>query len=112
MGWVAPSVPLPTCILTDTDCLPPYFMLVQTIKCMIVICVLCVCHTLVGQCYELNELYELTVVGLNIEHCTVVGSVCLSVRIQNLTYHPTNDTTYLTGNEGQNNCAVFSPLQS
>ena len=46
---------------------------------------------------------------------TVVGSVCMSVRIQNLTYHPTNDTTYLTGNEGQNNCAVFSenaPLQS
>ena len=30
-------------------------------------------------------------------------------------YRPTNDTTYLTGNEGQNNCAVFSenaPLQS
>ena len=45
---------------------------------------------------------------------TVVGSVCQSV-IQNLTYRPTNDTTYLTGNEGQNNCAVFSenaPLQS
>ena len=38
---------------------------------------------------------------------TVVGSVCVSV-IQNLTYRPTNDTTYLTGNEGQNNCAVFS----
>ena len=36
--------------------------------------------------------------------------------IQNLTYRPTNDTTYLTGNEGQNNyCTVFSenaPLQS
>ena len=35
--------------------------------------------------------------------------------IQNLTYRPTNDTTYLTGNEGQNDCAVFSenaPLQS
>ena len=49
---------------------------------------------------------------------TVVGSVCLSVCvsvIQNLTNRPTNDTTYLTGNEGQNNCAVFSenaPLQS
>ena len=51
VGWVAPSVPLPTCILTDTDCLPPYFILVLTIKGMIVICVLCVCHTLVGQCY-------------------------------------------------------------
>ena len=49
---------------------------------------------------------------------TVVGSVCLCVCvsvIQNLTYRPTNDTTYLTGNEGQKNCAVFSenaPLQS
>ena len=51
---------------------------------------------------------------------TVVGSVCVCVCvcvsvIQNLTYRPTNDTTYLTGNEGQNNCAVFSenaPLQS
>ena len=30
---------------------------------------------------------------------TVVGSVCV---IQNLTYGPTNDTTYLTGNEGEN----------
>ena len=53
---------------------------------------------------------------------TVVGSVCLSVCLsvcvsvfQNLTNRPTNDTTYLTGNEGQNVCAVFSenaPLQS
>ena len=51
---------------------------------------------------------------------TVVGSVCVRVCvcvsvIQNLTYRPTNDTTYLTGNEGQNNCVVFSenaPLQS
>ena len=37
--------------------------------------------------------------------------VCVSVFqsvIQNLTYRPTNDTTYLTGNEGQKNCAVFS----
>ena len=25
-------------------------------ECMIVICVLCVCHTLVGQCYELMNL--------------------------------------------------------
>ena len=35
--------------------------------------------------------------------------------IQNHTYRPTNNTTYLTGNEGQNNCTVFSenaPLQS
>ena len=42
-----------------------------------------------------------------------VTVVCVSV--QNLTYRPTNDTTYLTGNEGQYNCAVFSenaPLQS
>ena len=40
--------------------------------------------------------------------------VCVSV-IKNLTYRPTNDMTYLTGNEGQNNCAVFSenaPLHS
>ena len=44
---------------------------------------------------------------------TVVASVC--VRYQYLTYRPTNDTTYLTGNEGQIICAVFSenaPLQS
>ena len=42
---------------------------------------------------------------------SVVGSVCLSVCvsvIQNLTYRPTNDTTYLTGNEGQNICGIFS----
>ena len=41
--------------------------------------------------------------------------VCLCVVFQNLTNRPTNDTTYLTGNEGQNICAVFSenaPLQS
>ena len=51
---------------------------------------------------------------------TVVGSVCLSLCvcvcvIQNLTYRPTNDTTYLTGDKGHNICAVFSenaPLQS
>ena len=49
---------------------------------------------------------------------TVVGSVCLSVT-QHLTspvfVRLTNDTTYLTGNEGQKICAVFSenaPLQS
>ena len=49
----------------------------------------------------------------------VVGlSVCLSVT-QHLTSRMfvrlTNDTTYLTGNEGQNYCAIFSenaPLQS
>ena len=28
--------------------------------------------------------------------------------IQNLTYRPTNDTTYLTGNEGQKSCGIFS----
>ena len=72
MGWVAPSVRLPTCILTDTDCLPPYFMLVQTIKCMIVICVLCVCHTLVGQCYELYELYELDCMGDKLHFTAIV----------------------------------------
>ena len=49
---------------------------------------------------------------------TVVGSVCLSVT-QHLTspmfVRLTNDTTYLTGNEGQKICAFFSenaPLQS
>ena len=48
---------------------------------------------------------------------TVVGSVCVST--QHLTYRmfirPTNDPTYLTGNEGQKICGVFSekaPLQS
>ena len=40
---------------------------------------------------------------------TVVGSVCVSVSvIQNLTNRPTNDTTYLTGIEGQNICGIFS----
>ena len=54
---------------------------------------------------------------------TVVGSVCVCVCVcvstQHLTsrmfIHPTNDTTYLTGNEGQKICGVFSenaPLQS
>ena len=53
---------------------------------------------------------------------TVVGSVCLSVCLsvtQHLTspmfVRLTNDTTYLTGNEGQKICAVFSgnaPMQS
>ena len=43
--------------------------------------------------------------------------VCLSVCVYVLTsfIRPTNDTTYLTGNEGQTVCAVFSenaPLQS
>ena len=45
---------------------------------------------------------------------TVVGSVCVSV-CPFSTNRPTNDTTYLTGNEGQKICAVFSenaPLQS
>ena len=53
---------------------------------------------------------------------TVVGSVCLSVYLS-VTQHlasqmficSTNDTTYLTGNEGQKVCGVFSenaPLQS
>ena len=45
---------------------------------------------------------------------TVVGSVCVCVRYH-LTNRPANDTTYLTGNEGQIFCVVFSenaPLQS
>ena len=56
---------------------------------------------------------------------TVVGSVCLSVCLSvcvSVTQHLTspmfvrltNDTTYLTGNEGQKFCAVLSenaPLQ-
>ena len=52
------------------------------------------------------------------ELCTVVGSVCLvcvCVSIKFPTNRPANDTTYLTGNEGQNNCAIFSenaPLQT
>ena len=44
----------------------------------------------------------------------VVGPVCVSVT-QDLTYRPTNNTTYLTSNEGQKVCVVFSenaPLQS
>ena len=51
---------------------------------------------------------------------TVVGSVCVCVSVtQHLTspmfVRLTNDTTYLTGNEGQNFRAVLSenaPLQS
>ena len=46
--------------------------------------------------------------------CAARVTFCLCV-IQNLTYRPTNDTTYLTGNEGHKICAVFSenaPLQS
>ena len=42
-------------------------------------------------------------------------SVCVCVCVLTSFIHPTNDTTYLTGNEGQNICAVFSenaPLQS
>ena len=50
---------------------------------------------------------------------TVVGSVCLCVCVSvclSVTQHLTspmfvrltNDTTYLTGNEGQKICAVFS----
>ena len=35
------------------------------------------------------------------------GSVCVSV-IQNHTNRPTNDTTYLTGNEGKKICGIFS----
>ena len=42
---------------------------------------------------------------------TVLGSVCVSVT-QHLTsrifIRATNDTTYLTGNEGQKICVVFS----
>ena len=50
---------------------------------------------------------------------TVVGSVCVCVSTKHLTYRmfirPTNDTTYLTANEDQKICGVFSenaPLQS
>ena len=49
---------------------------------------------------------------------TVVGSVCLSVTLHltsRVFVRLTKDTTYLTGNEGQKFCAVFSenaPLQS
>ena len=47
---------------------------------------------------------------------TVVGCVCVCVCVHPTSFiRPTNDTTYLTGNEGQNICAVFSenaPLQS
>ena len=53
---------------------------------------------------------------------TVVGSVCVCVCVsvtQHLTFPMfvclTNDTTYLTGDEGQKFCAVLSenaPLQS
>ena len=45
-------------------------------------------------------------------------SVCLSVTLHltsPVLFRLTNDTTYLTGNEGQNLCGVFSenaPLQS
>ena len=45
---------------------------------------------------------------------TYVYIQCVPV-FQHLTYRPTNDTTYLTGNEGQKVCAVFpenAPLQS
>ena len=45
----------------------------------------------------------------------VLGLSSLCVCLKNLTNRPTNDTTYLTGNEDQINCAVFSenaPLQS
>ena len=39
---------------------------------------------------------------------TVVGSVCLCIAIQHFTYSSTNDATYLTGNEGQKICGIFS----
>ena len=47
--------------------------------------------------------------------CAARVTACLCVRIKNLTNRPTNDTTYLTGNEGQKIYAIFSenaPLQS
>ena len=34
----------------------------------------------------------------------------MCVRHPNLTYRPTNDTIYLTGNEGQNICGIFSEI--
>ena len=49
---------------------------------------------------------------------TVVGFVCVSVTLNltsRMSVRLTNDTTYLTGNEGQKVKAVFSenaPLQS
>ena len=51
---------------------------------------------------------------------TLVGSVCVCVSVtphltSRVFVRLTNDTTYPTGNEGQNFCAVFSenaPLQS
>ena len=49
--------------------------------------------------------------ALSIPFPAIISMVCHP----NLTYRPTNDMTYLTGNEGQNICAVFSenaPLQS
>ena len=39
---------------------------------------------------------------------TVVRFVCLSVTPSRMFFRLTNDTTYLTGNEGQKICAVFS----
>ena len=36
--------------------------------------------------------------------------VCVCVRHPNLTYRPTNDTIYLTGNEGQIICGIFSEI--
>ena len=45
--------------------------------------------------------------GIKSRRPLVCLSVCVSV-IQNLTNRPTNDTTYLTGNEGQNICGIFS----
>ena len=57
-------------------------------------------------------LSESCIIIIILYYITVVGSVCLCVHIKNLTNRPTNDTTYLTGNEG---CEVFSenaPLQS
>ena len=39
-----------------------------------------------------------------------VCCVCVCVRHPNLTYRPTNDTIYLTGNEGQKICGNFSEI--
>ena len=72
---------------------------------------------LVKKSLELVHGLDTVLLNFNPRHAcaarvTVVGSVSI---FQNLTNRPTNNTTYLTGNEGQKICAVFSenaPLQS
>ena len=86
-------------------------LLIAVIDDEVEVCIHCVGCSTTTLVVEIPSIVtESLTLGAHAQRGWVCVCVCVCVRHPNLTYRPTNDTIYLTGNEGQKICRILSEI--